>query len=304
MVKSVLTAPCIQQVKASHRRGVPITNLSAAVQTIPLSIVHGRTCPLPNGATRHRGLGTEAHAERACRVSLRHSDESSLACSIAFCNVGLQVKPYSNEAMESDEALLAAWRSGDVRRGELLWQRHSRSVQRFFRNKVPWVVATDLAQRTLEHALRADQPIRSFRSYILGIAKHQLYDYLRGEQRTKQREADLDLLIIDETVTSPEQLVGAKREKRTLLRALRLLPLALQLVLELRYWERLSDGDIADVLGIPLGTVKTRIAHGRKELQSAIKRLDNSPERVLSTLDTLEEWAARVQGSVPSQLQG
>lgn len=199
------------------------------------------------------------------------------------------------DVSRSDDELLAAWRAGDAKDGVLLWQRHSRSVQRFFRNKVPWPVAMDLAQRTIESGLRLQQPVRCFRSYLLGIAKHQLFDHLRSEQRKQRRDADLETLVIDDTVSNPEAWVCAKREKRVLLHALRRLALPIQLVLELRYWERLSDREIAEVLELPIGTVKTRIATGRSELRAAILRLDASPERLQSTLDSLESWASRTQ---------
>jgi len=202
-----------------------------------------------------------------------------------------------DDVSRSDEELLAGWRAGDANDGKLLWQRHSRSVQRFFRNKVPWSVAMDLAQRTIESGLRLQQPIRCFRTYLLGIARHQLFDYLRSEQRKQRHEADLETLVIDDTVSNPEDWVSAKREKRVLLHALRRLPLPIQLVLELRYWERLSDREIAEVLDLPLGTVKTRVASGRGELRAAIVRLDASPERLQSTLDSLDSWAARTQAT-------
>jgi RNA polymerase sigma-70 factor (ECF subfamily) len=222
----------------------------------------------------------------------------SVACSLAPILLEFdRVDCPQGQITPSDEELLVAWRSGDMKQGELLWKRHSRSVQRFFRNKVPWTVATDLAQRTLEHGLRLQQPVRSFRNYLLGIAKHQLFDYLRSEQRKQRQEVDLDTLVIDDIQTSPEEWVCAKREKRVLLHALRRLPLPIQLVLELRYWERMSDREIADVLTVPLGTVKSRIAAGRVDLRAAIHQLVSSPERLRSTLDSLEKWASRTQAS-------
>jgi RNA polymerase sigma factor (sigma-70 family) len=145
---------------------------------------------------------------------------------------------------------------------------------------------------------RARQTERSFRSYILGIAKHQLFDYLRAEHRAKRREADLETLVIDDVFASPEEWVSSKREKRLLLHGLRCLPLPLQLVLELRYWERLSDSEVAEVLELPLGTVKTRIARGREALRDEVMRLADSPEQLKSTLDSLEDWAARTHDAI------
>lgn len=195
----------------------------------------------------------------------------------------------------SDEELLLAWRQGDARSGQRLWRRHSDSVRRFFRNKVPWAVALDLTQRTVEACLRAQDRIRSFRSYVLSVATRQLFDHLRSEHRKKQRDSDLETLVIEDTVASPEEWVGAKREKRVLLRALRRLPLPQQLVLELRYWEQLSDRDIADVLAWPLGTVKSRLSTGRLALHGQVKTLAASPEQLRSTLDTFDQWAARTR---------
>jgi RNA polymerase sigma-70 factor (ECF subfamily) len=225
---------------------------------------------------------------RIAAVACAHAASSLLSCA---------VERTWTDAAQSDEELLEGWRTGAVRHGELLWRRHAQTVQRFFRNKVPWAVAMDLSQRTIECGLRVEHPVRSFRAYLLGIAKHQLFEYLRSEQRKQQREADLDTLVIDDTVASPEDWVSAKREKRLLLRALRRLPLPNQLVIELRYWERMSDDEIAEVLELPLGTVKTRIASGREALRKTIARLSSSPEQLQSTLDSLEQWASRTEAS-------
>src|SRR4051812_20979229 len=198
-------------------------------------------------------------------------------------------------ATRTDDQLLSAWHSGDAMAGEVLWDRHSRSVLRFFRNKVPWPVATDLAQRTIEHGLRLQQPVESLRYYLLGIARHQLLDYLRAEQRKRRRDGELEQLVIEDVVGSPEDWMVAKREQRRLLRALRRLPLGLQIVLELRYWEQLSGREIAEVLEVPLGTVKSRILAGRVALRRLIEELAESPDELRSTMDSLEGWAARVQ---------
>jgi RNA polymerase sigma-70 factor (ECF subfamily) len=198
-------------------------------------------------------------------------------------------------AERSDEDLLVAWHAGNAKDGQLLWERHSRSVMRFFRNKVPWPVAMDLAQRTLESGLRLRQPVRSFRCYLLGIARHHLLDYLRAEQRRRRRDTDLELLIVDHAVPSPEDWVCAKREKRVLLHALRRLPLPIQLVLELRYWEGLSDREIAEVMEVPIGTIKSRIATGRVVLRDVISGLVSSPHQLQSTLDSLDSWASRTR---------
>lgn len=176
-----------------------------------------------------------------------------------------------------------------------------RSVQRFFRNKVPWSAAIDLAQRTAEACVRSRQDIVCFRKYSLGCAVLLLKDYLRAEARKQRRQPDLETLTVEQTVGTPEDWVGAKQEKRTLLRALRRLPLPHQLLIELRYWEQLSDRDVAEVLGWPTGTVKTRIKAGVARLRVEMAKLDASPEQIRSTMDSLEQWASRTHRRVADE---
>ncbi len=156
-------------------------------------------------------------------------------------------------------------------------------------------MALDLSQRTAEACLKSRQAIVCFRKYLLGIAVMVLKDHLRTEARKQSRQPDLELLTAEQLAGSPEEWVSAKRERRLLLRALRCLPLSHQLLLELRYWEQLSDRDIAEVLGWPPGTVKTRLGAGMRRLRAEMARLAGSPELLRSTMDSLEQWVSRTQ---------
>ena len=69
----------------------------------------------------------------------------------------------------------------------------------------------------------------------------------------------------------------------------------LQLVLELRYWEAMSDAEIAEVLDEPIGTIKSRLRAGRLALKDQLERLAGSAEELRSTLDSLHRWAMRVR---------
>lgn len=77
---------------------------------------------------------------------------------------------------------------------------------------------------------------------------------------------------------SPPDIVDPKSESsddgELLGIALRRLPLALQSVLSLYYLEQLSVSDIATVLQSPAGTVKSRLARGRRLLQTELRRLN------------------------------
>lgn len=198
----------------------------------------------------------------------------------------------------TDEALLLRWRQGEHAAGELLFDRYYETVRRFFRNKVPAATSRDLVQKTFLACVEALARLRyhsTFRSYLLGIARHVLIDHLRAAPRRESRELHLAEIVLADAQPAGEDAIAAKRERRLLLRALRCLRFPLQLVLELRYWEAMSDTEIAEVLDEPLGTVKTRLRAGRRALEDQLAQLAGTTEELRSTLDSLHFWATRVR---------
>ena len=160
----------------------------------------------------------------------------------------------------------------------------------------------DLVQKTFLACLRSSTNFRgasSFRTYLLGIAHHTLVDHFRDASRRAARdhegEIEVDDLIIADSFADPDAVVARKQEHRLLLAALRRLPFAVQVVLELRYWESLNDREIAEVLGAPLGTIKTRLRDGHIRLRRELARSEVSPELLRSTMDTLDQWSQRVR---------
>lgn len=203
----------------------------------------------------------------------------------------------------TDEQLLAAWRAGDLACGKELWARHHAAVQAQVRNKVPWAEAKDVLQETFVIAMSGKQDVRNVRAYLLGISLNLVRDHFRVAARQRRRDSSLEGLTVAELYPDPEQWVCSKRERRLLLYAMRQLPVKLQLVLELRYWEGLPDPEVAEVLGLPLGTVKTQISSGREALARKLRGLVREPAEVRSTLDSLEAWAARTQAAIAQARQ-
>jgi RNA polymerase sigma-70 factor (ECF subfamily) len=202
-------------------------------------------------------------------------------------------KPHESEPAGSDAALLEAWRAGDTQAGEALFVRHYDTLARFFRNKVSADQVADLIQETLTTLVESRDRIADssrFRAYMLCIAYRVFCKHLRGSYRADA--VRLEELSVAELGTTPSSLIARAQEQRLLLEGLRALPVNYQVVLELYYWEELNTVEIAEVLGVPSGTVRTRLQRARDALEAELARLARSRELLDSTLTRLEQWAA------------
>jgi RNA polymerase sigma factor (sigma-70 family) len=201
----------------------------------------------------------------------------------------------------SDESeLLHAWRAGDAKAGQQLFRRYYAAVARFFANKLSEAPG-DLVQETFMACVAARDRIReggSFRSYLFAVAYRVLSNHLR---RKYQAPEDLGSTTSIDLDPSPSTMMGRSEELRLLLQALRRLPVELQVLLELRYWEQLSSTEISQVLGIPANTVRGRLRQSRIMLEEALRKLPASPELVRSTLSDLEGWARKVREALPRE---
>jgi RNA polymerase sigma factor (sigma-70 family) len=209
-----------------------------------------------------------------------------------------------------DDELLAAWRSGERRAGERLFDRHFKALTRFFRNKVgrgsdPGAGdgMDDLIQQTVLGLLEAKHEFRgegSFRSFVFGVA----YNVLRNHYRRARRDADrLDFGVtsIFDLAQGPSEVLMARHEQQLLLQGLRKIPVEHQVLLELYFWEPLTAAELAAVLEVPEGTVRTRIRRAKQLLEAELSRLAKDPRLLESTLSDLEDWARSVRGGgVPS----
>lgn len=194
--------------------------------------------------------------------------------------------------------LVQAWRDGDREAGKRLFERHYAGVARFFRNKVG-EAGPDLIQRTFLACVEGRERFRqesSFRSYLFSIAYKIVCKYYR-ERRRDEGRVDFEEESAH-SLSSPISAVAARQEQRLLLEGLRRLPVDYQVVLELHYWEGMSATELADVLGLPVGTAKTRLRRGRELLEERLRELSASATLLQSTLANLDAWAAQLRVQV------
>lgn len=206
-------------------------------------------------------------------------------------------------ARKTDEELLDAWRQGDKEAGDKLVRKHFGVVYRFFRAKLP-SQAEDMTQRTFLAASEATTRYRgdgSFRAFLLAIARRQLFNALRKVERSRRVFDPMTMSAVDAQDPDAVSLGGLMAHRQTeglLLQALRALPIEFQITLELFYWEHLSIKEIAQVLEIADGTVKSRLGRARGMLRARLEELSNDPAAVETTMTNLQSWAEALRDAL------
>ena len=131
-----------------------------------------------------------------------------------------------------------------------------------------WNDAEDLAQETLLAALKYDGAPADRRAWLHGVLRHKHYDLLR-------RKYKLPTVSIDLVPDMPE--TGAEPDRpdaQTIRRAVAFLAEKHRevIVRHYLYGERVQD--VADRLGLPRGTVLSRLSGGREALRKGLEMMD------------------------------
>lgn len=174
-----------------------------------------------------------------------------------------------------DEILLARLRDGDREVFGLIVRRYERELFGYLRRYLgDDDLADDVFQNTFVQVflkIAQYEPGRPARPWLYAIATNQAIDALRRKGRRADRRADAASAADEDGEVRPlfELLPAAdagppehadRAEQRTLVRAaVGRLPELLRQVVVLAYFQGLKYKDVADVLGIPVGTVKSRL---------------------------------------------
>ena len=193
--------------------------------------------------------------------------------------------------MDLDLELLDRWCAGDRAAGNSLFQRYFDDIYRFFENKVSGDIE-DLVQETFLACVRRRDEFRrqsSFRTFVFAVARFELFAYWRRRARGGQA-LDFSEISVAALVTTPATRMAREQDRERLLRALRSLPLELQLLLELHYWEHLDSEQLAEVFDIAPATARTRLFRARAALREHMEQMDGAPERTPATMADFDGW--------------
>jgi RNA polymerase sigma-70 factor (ECF subfamily) len=167
--------------------------------------------------------------------------------------------------MASDEALMIAFQNGSREAFDELFARYREALYGFFRRRLERRErAQDLTQETFLAVLRARSryvPSALVRTYLYGIATN----LISAERRHHGRDA-FPLPSVDPTSASPPH-----DESLWVRQALARLDAADREILMLREYEQLSYAEIAELLCIPLNTVRSRLFRSRMALRECLE---------------------------------
>jgi len=184
-----------------------------------------------------------------------------------------------NSSFETS-SLLPAVATGDVRAFEQLYDRHSSTLYglllRILTNPDD---AQEVLQETFVKAWTNAKMFDSVRgsdvAWLISIARSRGIDRLRSRKIRGDREDEAGREV-SSSFGFIEKRTGAddaiqSQEQRAVRNALSELPEAQRIALALAYFEGLSQSEIAEKLGEPLGTIKTRMQLGMKKLRESLK---------------------------------
>jgi RNA polymerase sigma-70 factor (ECF subfamily) len=129
--------------------------------------------------------------------------------------------------------------------------------------------AEDVAQEACLRAMRFFDGFRggAVRPWLLTIVRN---TYLTWLQKSKVKEMAPLEYDVESKAANPEEQLLERVDGQALRQALDALPAEYREVIVLRELEELSYKEIAEIAGIPIGTVMSRLARARRRLQESV----------------------------------
>ena len=179
--------------------------------------------------------------------------------------------------MTTDAHLVARARNGDSLAFSELIRRHHASVHRAARAIVGSAAdADDVVQDVWLHAymhLAGFQETASFKTWVHAIVRNRAIDHFRSVRRRRcaiQARAVPTHVEVRSAAPSPEELVlDAERQDR-LSAAIAALPPPLRGPLELWHTDQYSYEEMAQIAGVTIGTMKSRVFQARQRVTQAL----------------------------------
>lgn len=205
--------------------------------------------------------------ERSARVRAR-------SAWMAVSNLDMTLS-YGGTEVDNEAALVARLERGEPAAVGEVYDAHHAAVRAFATRLVGEpAAAEDLVHEvfvTLPRAIQGFRGDSSLRTFLISIAVNHARHFVRAAIR---RRSAMDKLAQEPLPSSPnpEHEVRRRELARALTRALDALPLDQRVAIVLCDVEERSSAQVARIVGVPEGTVRTRLFHGRKKLRALLEQ--------------------------------
>jgi RNA polymerase sigma-70 factor, ECF subfamily len=225
--------------------------------------------------------------------SIESGDESLEALYRDFPSLALPENRDATSHVSDEELVLSYLRDRKAQTFEILVRRYERELYTFLRRFLgDTQAAEDVFQATfLNVHLRIQQfeEGRRFRPWLYAIASNKAIDFLRRNKRHQIGSLhspsasgdDEDALMhrLSGTDTSPEENASKNEDAARVHSALRELNEPTQQLLQLAFFQEMKYADIAEMLRIPIGTVKSRVFTAIRKLNAIWMRMEETDSR-------------------------
>lgn len=182
-------------------------------------------------------------------------------------------RPHTVEADNMDRELVQQVAAGNQEAVALLYERYatpafSLALRVVGDRESAEEIVQEAFLRVWNHARSFDPQRGRFASWLLSIIHNLAVNELRRRRSRPQSAPGADEMLVNlhESDPGPEDMAWATVRRSTIRAALTQLPQAQRQAIELAFFRGLTQMEIAETLGDPLGTVKTRIRLGLQKL--------------------------------------
>jgi RNA polymerase sigma-70 factor (ECF subfamily) len=191
---------------------------------------------------------------------------------VEYPDVANQGKQFREYLLLADEDLMSLVEEGDAEAFAVLYDRHSRPAYSLaYRMMGEKQAAEDLVQDAFLKVWRAATSYRaqrgSVRTWILSIVHNRGIDQLRSLASRRRTQEKIEASAPRSQPSEAFAQSWANSQREQVREALKTLPEEQLKILELAYFSGYTHVEIAELLGLPLGTVKGRMRLGLNKMK-------------------------------------
>lgn len=185
---------------------------------------------------------------------------------------------------DTDVALMDRLGDGDIEAFDELVRRYEKPlVNFFFRHSWDRYLSEDCAQEVFLRVFKAAatyKPTGSFKTFLFSIARNYWIDHLRSRKRDREvslqaglgGEEETRLIdMIESDAGTPSERMGRDELGEVIRKAVDTLPDEQRMVFVLCQVEGMRYAEVAEIQGVPLGTVKSRMHAALEKLKALLQ---------------------------------